>query len=121
METTNKRKRKTVDLRKSYNAKTRFVEREDGSVEQVTVMYDEKTGRQRRCIFETRHGKVQVTRGGLLIGFNFDRRRLDAAEMESYVYNETNEMTDFLASDCGERAVSKAAAELEKARASQKV
>gem|GEM_PF-2350516 len=114
MSTINKMKRKTVNIGKSYNACTKFVQNENGDIEQKTVLYEQSTGSQIQPVFQTKHCKVQVTKGGLLMRFKFDRRRMSMDSIETCVYNETNMITDFLQSETGVRAVSIAEKELEK-------
>ena len=111
---TNKRSRKTINLQKSYRAKTKFVQNEQGDIEQNTVLYEEGTGSQKQPIFQTKHCKVKVTRSSLLFDFKFDRRRLPMYKVEAYVYDETNMITDFITSDLGAKAIDTADNELKK-------
>lgn len=112
MLTINKTKRKTVKIGKSYNACTKFVQNEQGDIEQKTVLYEQETGSQIQPIFQTKHCKVQVTKGGLLLRFKFDRRRQTMDSIEGCVYDETNLVTDFLQSEAGVRAIATAEKEL---------
>ncbi len=92
-------------LNKSYTATTRFVMNEEGNIEQRTVLYEHETGSQLQPVFQTKHCKVQITRGGLLLRFKFSRRKMPLIEIEDCVNEETELIIDFLTSEAGQRAV----------------
>ncbi len=112
--TTNKTKKKSIRLDKSYAASTRFIVNETGNVEQKTTLYEESTGSQRQTVFNAKHCKLQVTKGGLLISFKFDRRKMPTSAISGCIYDETNLITDFIESEVGSRAIDNAEKEIDK-------
>ena len=107
--------RKTLRLDKSYTATTRFVQNENGDIEQRTTLYEHETGSQRQPIYQTKHCRVQVTKESLLMYFKFNRKRLPTFAISGCVYDETNLITDFIESEPGSKAIMIADKELNKA------
>ena len=113
----NKRSRKTINLNKPYRAVTRFIQNEQGNLEQNTVLYEDNNGSQKQPVFQTKHCKVQVTKTSLLLDFKFPRKKLPTHAIEAYVYDETNMITDFISSDVGQKAIDTAEKEILKLEA----
>lgn len=99
-------------LNKSYSATTRFCMNEDGNIEQRTVLYEHETGSQLQPVFQTKHCKVQITSGGLLIRFKFSRRNMSLDIAEDYTNEESELIFDFLRSEAGQRAIELAEQEI---------
>ena len=99
-------------LNKSYSATTRFCMNEDGNIEQRTVLYEHETGSQLQPVFQTKHCKVQITRGGLLLRFKFSRRNMSLDIAEDYTNEESELIFDFLRSEAGQRAIELAEQEI---------
>jgi hypothetical protein len=95
---------KTLDLGKSYLAKTQFVINQDGNVEQKTVLYKDK-GSRKRVIFTTPHGELAITRKSAIFKFIFNRHQFTPDEMEINQKFELEEIIDFLNSGFGRVAV----------------
>ncbi len=117
----NKRNDKTIELNKSYNAHTRFIMNEQGNVEQQTILYEQSNGSQKQPVYSTKHCTVKVTRGGLIVSFYFDRRRMTAQSIESSVNSETSLVNGFITSDTGQRAIDEAEREILRAESNRSV
>ena len=95
---------KTLNLNKSYSAKTRFSIDEDGRVNQQTVLYEEN-GSQKKLIFKTEHGELAITRKSAIMKFTFDRFLLKPKDIGAYGQKELKEMIAFLRSEIGQITV----------------
>lgn len=106
------KKNESITLNKSYSATTRFCMNEDGNIEQRTVLYEHETGSQLQPVFQTKHCKVQITSGGLLLRFKFSRRNMSLDIAEDYTNEESELIFDFLRSEAGQRAIELAEQEI---------
>ena len=92
---------KTIELGKNYKATTRYFIGSNGSIEQQTTVYDAKTGTFVQTVYQTKHCKVKVTRGGLLVHFKFSRRRMRPAEITRAMKQELPIVSAFINSRVG--------------------
>lgn len=97
-----------VDLHKSLSSKVTFKRDDSGNLCQETTIYESETHSQRVCVFKTRHSVVSVTRSGLHIRFLFNRKKNNGFDLENFLYDESNQITDWLSSDGASKIISKA-------------
>ena len=92
---------KTIELGKNYKATTRYFIGSNGSIEQQTTVYDAKTGTLVQTVFQTKHCKVKVTKGGLLVHYKFNRRRMRPREISQAMKSEMPVINAFINSTVG--------------------
>lgn len=103
---------KTIKIGKNYKATTRYYIGSNGSIEQQTTVYEPKTGTHVQPVFQTKHCKVQVTKGGLIVRFKFSRRQKKLCDITKLMTQEQAVVKAFLNSKVGYYAIETAETEL---------